>query len=81
VIIIRTDKALLAGYYSGVITDKVPMTEDGLILSLTNKKYYTLNTIKNNPKKDPKDKKVMRGMIYDKFFLIVGNAEIRVRSG
>jgi hypothetical protein len=50
------------------------MLEEGLILSLTNKKEYLLNTPKNNPNKDKKDKKVMKAMVFDKFYYIVGNA-------
>lgn len=74
VIVIKTEKALLAGYYSGELTDQGPMQEEGLILSLTNRKSYLLNTAKNNPNKDKKDKKVMKAMVFDKFYYIVGNA-------
>jgi hypothetical protein len=79
--IIRTEKALLASFYSGELTDKAVMTDEGLIISLTNETYYALNTAKNNPRKDPKDKRTMRGMVYDKFYYIIGNAEVRVKSG
>lgn len=57
------------------------MTEEALILSLDSGKTYFLNTLQHNPAKDPKDTKLMRGMIYDKYFLIFGNAEVRVRTG
>lgn len=57
------------------------MNEEGLILSLTNRKSYRLNNFTNYPKKNKNDKKVMLGMIYDDFYLIFGNAEIRVKPG
>lgn len=50
------------------------MTEEGLILSLTNKKYYRLNNLTNYPKKNKNDKRQILGMIYDTFYLIFGNS-------
>lgn len=72
---------LIAGYYSDVYADKTSMKSEALILSLTNYKYFPINTLKNNPKKDKKDMKPMLGMVYDKYFLIYGNSEIRIKSG
>jgi hypothetical protein len=63
------------------LQDKTAMTEEGLIISMNNFKFYTLNNLKNNPRKDPNDTRLIRGMVYDKYFLIIGNAEIRIRSG
>lgn len=57
------------------------MTQEGLILSLNNQKYYRLNNFANNPKKSKNDTKPIYGMIYDRFFLIFGNAELRVKPG
>jgi hypothetical protein len=57
------------------------MTEEGLIISFNNRKSYLLFNHKNYPNKDPRDKRLMRGMTYDKFYLIIGNAEIRVKTG
>lgn len=57
------------------------MTQEGLILSLNNRKYYRLNNSINFPKKKQKDVKTVYGMVYDKYFLIVGNAEIRLKPG
>ena len=57
------------------------MTKEGLLFSLTNLKVYALNNLKNNPKKDKKDTKPICGMVYDDFFLIFGNSEIRIKSG
>ena len=50
------------------------MTSEALIVSLTNDRAFTLNTIKNNPKKDKENTKNMLGMVYDKYFLIYGNS-------
>jgi len=57
------------------------MKEEGLILSLTNRKYYRLNNFTNYPKKNKNDKRTILGMIYDDYYLIFGNAEIRVKPG
>ena len=57
------------------------MTSEGLIMSLTNTRAFALNTIKNNPKKDKENTKNMLGMVYDKYFLIYGNSEIRIKTG
>jgi len=40
-----------------------------------------LNNLKNYPEKDKNDTRVIRGMIYDKYYLIFGNAEIRIKTG
>ena len=50
------------------------MTEEALLISLTNFQSYTLNNLKNNPKKDKKDKKPILAMNYDNFYLIYGNS-------
>lgn len=81
VLIIETPHALFAGYYSGILQEKTPMTEEGLIISLNNFKFYTLNNLQNNPRRDPNDTRIIRGMVYDKYFFIIGNAEIRIRNG
>ena len=57
------------------------MTEEALLMSLNNVEFYFLNTLKNNPNKDKNDKKTIRGMVYDDFFLIYGNSEIRLKTG
>ena len=54
--------------------ENVSMTEESLIISLTNKKYYRLNNSINFPKKNKKETKPMLGMIYDRFYIIFGNA-------
>lgn len=45
---------LIAGYYSGVYDSDKPMKGEALIFSLTNERCYALNTMANNPNKDPK---------------------------
>lgn len=49
------------------------------MISLTNYKSYLLNNQKNFPRKE-KPKPVF-GMIYDKYYLIFGNSEIRIKGG
>ena len=49
------------------------MTEEGLIISLNNQKYYLLNNSDNFTKKNKKDIKQVFGMLYDKFYIIFGN--------
>ena len=44
-------------------------------MSVTNDKSYELH------KKKPGDKNNFRGMIYDQYYAIYGNAEIRVKTG
>ena len=51
------------------------MDQGGLIVSVTNDNSYVLH------KKKPGDKNNYRGMIYDQYYAIFGNAEIRVKSG
>jgi hypothetical protein len=50
------------------------MTEEGLIISLNNHKYYRLNNSANFPKKNKKDIKQILGMCYDNYYIIFGNA-------
>lgn len=57
------------------------MTDEGLLISLNNRKVYCLNNLANNPKKNKIDTKPIYGMVYDEFYLIFGNSEIRVKPG
>lgn len=51
------------------------MDKGGLLVSVTNNESYQL-------RKPNKDQKITyKGMIYDSYFVIYGNAEIRVRIG
>jgi hypothetical protein len=81
VLILETQKALIACYYSGTLQEDKPMTEEALIISLDSRKTFYLNTLEHNPMKDPKDTRLIRGLVFDKYFLIFGNAEVRLRTG
>lgn len=70
--VVRTKDAYLAGYYSGPYADTV-MKEAGMLISITNNEAYLLK------KPDGKSKSIPRSMVYDPFFIIFGNAEIRIR--
>jgi len=81
VLIVKTEKALIAGYYSGKLENKEVLDDEALLISMNNREKYVLNNLRNNPNKDPRDIKVIKGMIYDKFFMIFGNAELRIKTG
>jgi hypothetical protein len=66
----------IAGYYSGEYADTI-MIEPGLLISVTNNESYVLNV----PDHNSKSSTVYRGMVYDPYFLIFGNAELRIRAG
>jgi len=51
------------------------MNKGGLLVSVTNNESYTLH------KKKPNDKMIYRGMTYDQYYIIYGNAEIRIKTG
>ena len=57
------------------------MDEESLIISLDSRKAYKLNNFYNYPNRDPRDPRIMRGMVYDPYYVIFGNAEVRIRSG
>lgn len=58
----------LAGYSEGSLIPKTASTKSGMLISLTNKKCYYLN----EPNK--------KAIVYDDFFLIFGNSEIRIKT-
>lgn len=58
----------LAGYYHGEFVPKQAATEDGLLMSLSKRKTY--NLVK------PKEKAI----VYDDYYIIFGNAELRIKS-
>lgn len=57
----------VAAYSEGALIPKKNSSKDGLIISLTNQKYFTL-CVPNS-----------RATVYDDFYLIFGCAEIRIR--
>lgn len=74
--IIKTKCATIAGYYPGALTEKeTTLDKGGLIVSVDNNQSYRLQERKNATDR------VYRGMVYDKYFIIFGNSEIRVKSG
>jgi hypothetical protein len=52
------------------------MISPGLLISLKNDESYNLRVPGNNPNQRTT---TFRGMIWDEFFLIFGNAELRMR--
>jgi hypothetical protein len=59
------------------LKDKQILNKGGLLVSVTNDKSYNLFA----KKPGENSKTIFRGMIYHTFFLIYGNAEIRIKSG
>lgn len=74
--VVKTKNAIVAGFYPGALRDKEILNKGGLLISVTNDNSYLLYN-----KKPGDNKTIYRGMIYDTFFAIYGNAEIRVKSG
>jgi hypothetical protein len=66
--------AFLAGYYSGVYACQ-SMMEPGILISISNNESYYLNIADNTSKTN------YRAMVYDPYFLIFGNAELRIKTG
>lgn len=64
---------MIAGYFSGYLADfEVPENQSAksLIISVDNNQNYKVLPEKR-----------MKGVVYDKQYIIFGNAEIRVRFG
>ena len=59
VIIVETECALFAAYYSGEVHEKGAMEEQAIIVSINNLKSYYLKDSK-------KEKKKIKGMTYDR---------------
>ena len=74
-LVVRTPCAIFAGFYPGIHKDNEMMNKGGLLVSLDNDESYTLHRTKAN------EKVVFRGMMYDEFYVIFGNAEIRIKIG
>lgn len=83
VIVIETERALVAAYYSGVLESTAIMDQEALILSLDRQRVIRLNNARNFPNqpRDPRETRVIRSVTYDPYYLIFGNAELRVRAG
>lgn len=70
-IVKTTNGIIVAGYYSGNYNDKEILSDFSLLMSLTNEDGYVLlpDSLDNKG-----NKKISRGMVYDKFCAIYGNA-------
>jgi hypothetical protein len=66
----------LATYYSGKYTKTETMLHHALLIALSTDKVFGLHT----PTTNPTTSRAFRGMIYDEFFMIWGNAEVRIRA-
>lgn len=74
--LIKTAKgALIASFYSGEYLRGEPMVKPALLISLNNNLAFELYSILTN-----QSARQFRGMTYDDFFLIFGNAELRIRA-
>ena len=66
--LIKTSSVIIAGFYPGRVSDKKSMTEGGLLISLKKDKSFPLKVNKGN------DKTNYKGMLYDRYYIIFGNA-------
>jgi hypothetical protein len=72
--IVKTAKgAVAAAYYSGVYADKIIMSEPSLLVSLQEDEAFQLKVPSATTKVNYK------GMVYDKYFVIFGNSELRLK--
>lgn len=65
----------IATFYSGVYSRGEPLISPSLIMSLSSNESYELYNATTNSAV-----RTFRGMTYDDFFLIFGNAEMRIRA-
>ena len=57
------------------------MLQPGLLISLGNNESYELYTgVSSMTNKYERTPRLMRGMTYDDFFILFGNAELRIRA-
>ena len=69
-LVIKTQNAIIAGFYPETLKDKEILNKGGLLVSVTNDNSYNIHT----KKPGDNNKTIFRGMIYDTFFVIYGNA-------
>jgi hypothetical protein len=67
--------AFIASFYSGEYIKGDPMVKPALLISLNNNLAFELYDSSTN-----QSGRHFRGMTYDDFFLIFGNAELRIRA-
>jgi hypothetical protein len=75
--VVKTSRVVIAGFYPGSLTDGVTMNEGGLLISVNNDRSYPLMQKKQNDS----SKINYRGMTYDSYYAVFGNAEMRIRTG
>jgi len=69
-LVVKTKHAIIAGFYPGEHKEKELMNKGGLLVSVTNDQSYTLFEKKPGMANSAN----IRGMTYDQFFAIYGNA-------
>lgn len=68
VCLVKTKNAIIAGFYPGKLDDRHVLNEGGLLISVSNDQSFTLKASK------PGQKVIYRGMSYDQYYTIFGNA-------
>lgn len=77
VLVVKTiNNVYLATFYSGKYTKNEILTKPSLLMTLTYDNAFQLY----NPITNPNAQRAFRGMVFDDFFLIFGNAELRIRA-
>lgn len=66
VMVVKTNNAMVAGYYPGFLSDTEVMDEDGIIIQINKDASYELD--RSNREKKPKT------VVYDSYYMIFGNA-------
>lgn len=70
--VVKSEKGVfMATYYSGAYKENTIMNEPALLISLKDKELFKLNA--------PREKLIPRGMVNDKFYIIFGNSELRLK--
>lgn len=73
---VKASNTIIAGFYPGSLADGMTMNEGGLLISVRNDRSYALMEKKNDNSKIN-----YRGMTYDPYYIVFGNAEMRIRTG
>jgi hypothetical protein len=74
--VVKTKHAIIAGFYPALHTDKETLNKGGLLVSVGRNTSYTLFE-----KKSGSSNISIRGMTHDGYYVIYGNAELRVKTG
>jgi hypothetical protein len=73
--VVKTSNTTIAGFYPGSLADGTTMNEGGLLVSVRNDRSFALM------EKNDNSKIIYRGMTYDAYYVVFGNAEMRIRTG